>query len=247
MTPRLPAGPLLLLLLLLLSCSAPDTLFRKQSSAATGIGFNNTITENDSINPLDMEYLYNGGGVAVGDFNNDGRPDLYFTAGQVSNKLYLNKGNLRFRDITEAAGVTGESRWSNAASVVDINCDGWLDLYVCATVASQPGHRTNLLYVHQGLDEQGIPRFKELARDYNLADTGMSVHAAFFDYDRDGDLDVYLLTTALASRNSTRFDGGEEGARRLSDKLMRNEGPDSLGHPWFRDVSAEAGISDEGY
>ncbi|MBD0287244.1 MAG: CRTAC1 family protein, partial [Flavisolibacter sp.] len=230
------------------SCRQSTTLFQKRSAAHTHITFNNKIVENDSINPLDMEFLYNGGGVAVGDFNQDGLPDLYFTASQVSNKLYLNKGNLQFKDITEKAGVTGEGRWCNAASVVDINNDGWPDIYVCATIKKNPAERTNLLYINQGLNKEGVPFFKEMAQAYNLADTGFSVHAAFFDYDRDGDLDMYLVTTALAQRNSTRFDGGtDENKQALSDKLFRNEGSDSLGHPWFRDVSREAGIQDDGY
>ncbi|MCY7422713.1 MAG: VCBS repeat-containing protein [Chitinophagaceae bacterium] len=214
----------------------------------TNIHFNNQITESDSINPLDMEFLYNGGGVAVGDFNKDGLPDLYFTASQVSNKMYLNKGKLAFEEITEKAGVTGEGRWSNAASVVDINNDGWPDIYVCATINKDPSKRANLLYINQGPDKSGVPQFKEMAAAYNLADTGFSVHAAFFDYDRDGDLDMYLVTTTLAQRNSTRFDGGGDDNRiALSDKLYRNEDSDSLGHPWFTNVSLQAGIADEGY
>jgi hypothetical protein len=132
--------------------------------------------------------------------------------------------------------------------VVDINNDGWQDIYVCATIKNKPEERANLLYINQGLDNNGTPRFKEMARDYNLADTGMSVHAAFFDYDRDGDLDVYLVTTKLAQRASTRFDGGTaENTAPLCDRLYRNEGADSLGHPWFKEVTKEAGIRDEGY
>jgi hypothetical protein len=230
------------------SCRQSDTLFQQVSSSHSNIDFNNKITENDSINPLDMEFLYNGGGVAAADFNRDGLVDLYFTASQVSNKMYLNKGDLAFQDITEKAGVTANGRWSNAASVADINQDGWPDLYVCATIKKNPADRANLLYINQGLNKDGVPYFKEMAKEYNLADTGLSVHAAFFDYDRDGDLDMYLVTTTLAQRNGTRFDGGsDENKQALSDKLFRNEGADSLGHPYFKDVSQEAGIHDEGY
>ena len=149
-----------------------------------------------------MEFLYNGGGVAVGDFNNDGLPDLYFTASQSPNKLYLNKGNFNFKDITEEARVTGDNRWCNAASVVDINNDGWPDIYVCASIKKDPAQRTNLFYINQGNDKNGVPVFKEMAKEYDLADTGFSVHAAFFDYDNDGDLDMYLVHTKLAKRNS---------------------------------------------
>ncbi|HTF28494.1 MAG TPA: FG-GAP-like repeat-containing protein [Flavitalea sp.] len=233
---------------LMVSCSEPDTLFKKIPSSHTNIHFDNEIIESDSINPIDMEFLYNGGGVAAGDFNKDGLTDLYFTGSQVSNKMYLNKGELIFEDITEKAGVSGNKRWSNAASVVDINSDGWPDIYVCTTVKKDIAERTNLLYINQGLNEEGLPYFKEMAREYNLADTGMSVHAAFFDYDRDGDLDMYLVTTTLAQRNTLRFDGGtEENKEALSDKLYRNKGTDSLGHPYFENISKEAGIQDEGF
>src|SRR5882672_4113243 len=115
-------------LFIFISCNRSNTLFKQIPSSQSGITFNNVITENDSMNPLDMEFLYNGGGVAVGDFNRDGLPDLYFTASQLPNKLYLNKGNFSFTDITEEAHVTGENRWCNAASVVDINNDGWPDI-----------------------------------------------------------------------------------------------------------------------
>ncbi|MDQ2753513.1 MAG: VCBS repeat-containing protein, partial [Bacteroidota bacterium] len=157
--------------LLLFSCKNKATLFKKLSSSHTGITFNNVIKENDSINPIDLEFLYNGGGVAVGDFNNDGLPDLYFTASTRSNKLYLNKGNLQFEDVTNKAGVSGEGMWSNGASVIDINNDGYEDIYVCTTIKQNPKERRNLLYINQGKQADGIPRFKEMAAEYGLADT----------------------------------------------------------------------------
>jgi enediyne biosynthesis protein E4 len=238
------------LLIFIFSCKQPDpgTLFFNVPASQTGINFNNMVTENDSINPIDMEFLYNGGGVAIGDFNNDRLPDIYFTANQLPNKLYLNRASLHFEDVTEAAGVAGEGRWCNAASIVDINGDGWDDIYVCASIHKQPRDRANLLYINQGLGKDGIPSFREMAREYNLADTGLSVHAAFFDYDNDNDLDMYLVNTKLASRNSTRFDGSTTDDKGpLSDKLYRNEGRQGSGHPVFTDVSAQAGIQDEGY
>src|SRR6478735_6281592 len=128
------------------SCSNNSTLFKKIDGRVSGITFSNTVTENDSINPLDMEFLYNGGGVAVGDFNNDSFPDLYFTASMVPNRLYLNKGGFHFEDITDVSLTGGEGRWSNGASVVDINSDGLLDIYVCATIKTNPNERKNLLY-----------------------------------------------------------------------------------------------------
>jgi enediyne biosynthesis protein E4 len=123
---------------LALSCNKPTTLFVKQSSSQTGITFNNRIVENDSVNPIDLEFLYNGGGVAVGDFNNDGLQDLYFTASEVSNKLYLNNGDFKFKDVTGEAHVTGEGRWCNGATVADVNNDGLLDIYACATIKKNP-------------------------------------------------------------------------------------------------------------
>jgi hypothetical protein len=188
------------------ACRQPaKTLFIKKDAAQTGINFNNRVDENDSINPLDLEFLYNGGGVATGDFDNNGLPDLYFTASTTPNKLYLNQGNFSFKDVTAEANVGGEGRWANAASVVDINNDGWQDIYVCATLKRNPNDRRNLLYINQGLNDLKIPVFREMSAEYNLDDSGFSVHAVFFDYDNDGDLDMYLLTTKLAGRSATQF------------------------------------------
>lgn len=196
-----------------------------------------------------MEFLYNGGGVAVGDFNNDGLPDLYFTASTTSNKLYLNKDNFAFEDITVKAGVTGEGRWSNAASVVDINNDGLEDIYVCATIKKDPVQRTNLFYINQGLNKEGTPTFKEMAKEYHLADTSLSVHAAFFDYDNDGDLDMYLVTTKLVQRDAIQFMNNNKGdtSKNDFDKLFRNDWNSDLKHPVFTDVSEQAGIVHHGY
>ncbi|MEO5593348.1 MAG: FG-GAP-like repeat-containing protein, partial [Chitinophagaceae bacterium] len=187
----------LIAVIFLSACHSDPVLFKKIPSVHSGLHFSNTIIENDSINPIDMDFLYNGGGIATGDFNNDGLPDLYFTASMVANKLYLNKGDLSFTDITSTAKVTGEGRWCNAASVVDINNDGLQDIYVCTTIKKNTDERKNLLYINQGLNKDGIPVFKEMAAAYGLADTSYSVHAAFFDYDNDGDLDMYLVTTRL--------------------------------------------------
>ncbi|MEP7143696.1 MAG: CRTAC1 family protein, partial [Ferruginibacter sp.] len=243
------AATIFCLATLLVACNHQNTLFQKKTSKQTGITFNNQIIESDSLNPLDLEFLYNGGGVAVGDFNNDGLPDLYFTASTTPNKLYLNKGKLSFEDITEKAGVTGEGRWCNAASVVDINNDGLADIYVCATIKKNPEQRKNLLYINQGLNKDGIPTFKEIAKEYNLADTSLSVHAAFFDYDNDGDLDMYLVTTRLTQRDATQFVNNNTGdtSKNDYDKLFRNDWNDSLKHPVFTDVSAKAGITHHGY
>lgn len=229
------------------SCKSSPTLFKKIDPSTSGIHFNNVVTENDSINPLDMEYLYNGGGVGVGDFNNDGLPDLYFTASTTSNKLYLNKGNLAFTDITDEAKVKGEGEWFNAVSVVDINNDGLKDIYLCASIYKNGERRKNLLYVNQGLDANKVPVFKEMAAEYGLADTSFSVHAAFFDYDNDGDLDMYLVTTKLAKRDANTFSNRRDSTHKDYDKLFRNDWNDSLKHPVYTDVSKEAGIQHPGY
>src|SRR6478609_1574863 len=137
-----------------LSCkNKTNTLFEEISSFHSGINFNNTITENDSINPLDVVNIYNGGGVGIGDFNNDGLQDIYFTGNMVPCKLYLNKGGFKFEDITEKAGVDGAGRWARGVSVVDINNDGLLDIYVCNTIYKDSLRRRNILYINEGLDK----------------------------------------------------------------------------------------------
>ncbi|RYY10390.1 MAG: VCBS repeat-containing protein [Chitinophagaceae bacterium] len=226
-----------------------DKLFKKHEAALTNIHFNNKVIENDSVNPIDLEFLYNGGGIAAGDFNNDGLTDLYFTASEVSNKLYLNKGNFEFSDVTDIAMVSGEGMWSNGASVVDINSDGLQDIYVCMAIKKDPHQRRNLLYVNQGADKNGVPVFRELAKEYNVADTGFSVQGAFFDYDNDGDLDLYVVETKLVQRNVAELSGRNPGevARADADKLYRNDWNDSLKHPVFTDVSLQAGIKEPGY
>src|SRR5690242_15892240 len=170
---------LLLLLITMASCKRETHLFKLLSSSHTHIHFNNKITESDSLNPLDESNIYNGGGVGVGDFNNDGLQDLYFVGNQVSNKLYLNKGNFQFDDVTKEANVDGEGRWCKGVSVVDINNDGWMDIYISVTMSNDPAKRQNLLYVNQGLDKNGVPVFKEMAAEYGLNDSSSSTQAAF--------------------------------------------------------------------
>ena len=246
----LPSIFYILSCIFLISCKNKPTLFKQIAASQSGITFNNSITESDSVNPIDLEFLYNGGGVAVGDFNNDGLPDLYFTASTTTNKLYLNKGNLSFTDVTLKAGVAGAGRWSNAASVVDINNDGLADIYVCATIKKNPEQRRNLLYINQGVSKEGVPIFKEMAKEYQLADTSLSVHAAFFDYDNDGDLDMYLVTTKLTQRDATQFNMNNnvgDTAKDDYDKLYKNDWDSAAKHPVFTDVSRQAGIAHPGY
>jgi hypothetical protein len=224
-------------------------LFTRISSDYSGIYFNNKIVENDTLNPLDVTNMYNGGGVGIGDFNNDGLPDIYFTGSRVSNKLYLNKGNLKFQDVTDEAKVSGDGRWCRGVSVVDINNDGWLDIYVCVSMEKDPQKRQNLLYVNQGLDKNGVPVFKEMAKEYGLNDTTHSTMAEFFDYDNDGDLDMYLVVNQIVpSDNPSVFRAKiTNGSFPSTGRLYRNDWDPVLKHPVFKDVSKQAGVTIEGY
>jgi len=238
------------LLASLVACKNEAPLFQQVPAAESGVTFSNRITESDSFNVLTFEYVYNGGGVGVGDFNNDGQQDIFFAGNMVDNKLYLNQKDFKFEDITELAGVAGKGSWCSGVAVVDINADGWLDLYVCATTYEPGVRRANLLYVNQGLiGKDAKPIFKEMAAAYGLADTSHTTNAAFFDYDNDGDLDVYLLINEMdkqAFPNKYR-PKITDGSSKRTDKLFRNEGIGPAGHPVFRDVSKEAGILIEGF
>lgn len=234
---------------ILLACNARKTVFRQLDASDTGIDFSNTITQTDSINIIDQENVYNGGGVATGDFNNDGLQDLYFTGNLVPSKLYLNKGKLEFTDVSAIAGVETKGKWARGVATVDINNDGLLDIYVCATLKKKPEDRENLLYVNQGVNKEGIPTFKEMAKAYGLADNGQSTMAAFFDYDNDGDLDCYIATNEIVDGDfPNRFRPIiNDGSHANTDRLYRNDWSDSLKHPVFTNVSKEAGITWEGY
>ncbi len=223
--------------------SAP--LFKLLPSSHTGIDFKNSLTESDSLNILNQANIYNGGGVGVGDFNNDGLTDVYFAGNMVSNKLYLNKGSLKFTDITKAAGVDGKGRWCTGISIVDINADGFLDIYASASFRKNDVLlRTNLLYVNEGVNKDGIPTFKESAASYGLADTGFSTQAYFFDYDLDGDLDMYQVTNELYDQKTPiKFRPKVTNGTALNtDRLYRNNGNQT-----FTDVSKKAGIQIEGW
>lgn len=219
-------------------------------TAHTGITFNNQITENDSINPMDVVNIYNGGGVGIGDFNNDGLQDIYLTGNMVPSKLYLNRGHFKFEDITAVAGVEGLGRWARGVSIVDINNDGLMDIYICNTIYKDSLRRRNILYINQGPDKNGIPHFKDMAAEYGLDIHVQSTMASFFDYDNDGDLDMYLtVNEASNGYNSSTFiqrhNTGISGPNR--GRLYRNEMDPVLKHPVFHDVSDSAGIKYEGY
>ncbi len=230
---------------LFISCAEKETtLFKLLPSSHTGVDFANIITESDSLNILSQANLYNGGGVGIGDFNNDGLADMFFAGNMVSNKLYLNRGSLKFDDITTKAGVSGEGRWCTGVSVADLNADGLQDIYVSASFREDSLRRTNLLYINQGLDKEGVPTFREMAKSYGLADGGYSTQSAFFDYDNDGDLDMYLVTNQLNDKKTPiRYRAKvTDGTALNNDRLYRNNGNNT-----FTNVSREAGILIEGW
>ncbi|RYF86579.1 MAG: VCBS repeat-containing protein, partial [Chitinophagaceae bacterium] len=239
----------LIAMVFLSSCREENHLFRFVTADHSGIVFNNEIIENDSLNPIDVTNIYNGGGVGIGDFNNDGLQDIYFTASLVENKLYLNKGDFTFDDVTTRAGVGGHGRWCRGVSVIDINNDGLMDIHVAAAMHKDPAARMNLLYVNQGVSTAGIPVFKDMAAEYGLADTTHTTMAAFFDYDNDGDLDVYLaVNQILPGVNPSVFkEKISDGSFPGTGRLYRNEMDTALRHPVFRNVSREAGVLMEGY
>jgi hypothetical protein len=215
--------------------------FTNLPSSATGIDFANTITENDSLNMFVNEYTYMGGGIGVGDFNRDGLPDLFFAGNQVSSRLYLNKGNMHFEDITQKAGVSTDT-WCTGASVVDINNDGWPDIYVCVS-GNGPGRRRNLLFINQHDNT-----FKEEAAEYGLDDSVYSTQAVFFDYDGDGRLDMYLVNHTLDDVRPNDIRERKVDSNAIAgDRLYHNEGiPPGMDHPVFKDVSRRAGIVEDG-
>ncbi len=220
------------------------TLFEKISSSHSGIDFNNKIIESDSINPLDIVNIYNGGGVGIGDFNGDGLQDIYFTGNMVPNRLYLNKGNFRFEDITDKAGVGGDGRWGRGVAIVDINNDGLPDIYVCNTIYKDPKKKRNFLYINQGVDKDGIPHFKDMAKEYGLEAGTESTMASFFDYDNDGDLDMYLtVNNASSAYNPSLFGPSDRrGPNLITGRLYRNDWDSTLHHPVFHEVTKEAGL-----
>ena len=235
------------ILLLISACSSEKetkpqetqapTLFKRVAAAQSGVSFSNEITETEVKNIITYEYFYNGGGVAAGDFNNDGLPDLYFTGNQVANKLYLNKGDFQFEDITEKSGTKGSGAWANGVTLVDINSDGFLDIYVCNSGWKvKPEACRNELYVNNG-----DLTFTEKAAAYGLDDASFSTQAVFFDMDQDNDLDLFLVnrperpyrTKEAYQLKRTRIQGA-------SDKLFRND------NGKYVDISATSGIIQNG-
>lgn len=229
------------------SCNQKSTLFSEISPSQSGITFNNEIIENDSLNILEYEYLYNGGGVGMGDFDHNGLIDLVFTGSLVANKIYLNQGDFRFIDISESAGLLDINRWSTSVAIVDINVDGWDDIYINNTKSDDPIQRQNLLYVNQGLVD-GVLQFREMGVEYGLNDDSYSTSCAFFDYDRDGDLDVIITVNEMGdTRNPGQYRSKQKGSYQRVDRLYRNDFNAALGHAVFTNVSDEAGIVEPGF
>ncbi|SFD97950.1 FG-GAP-like repeat-containing protein [Spirosoma endophyticum] len=240
--------------LFLFTACREKPLFDRLDSSETGITFNNIITDSDTLNILNYQYIYNGGGVGVGDFNGDKKPDVFFAGNQVSNKLYINEtesagDKLHFKDITQLAGVGGGGRWCSGVSVVDVNADGKLDVYVSTTLHKKANQRANLLYVNQGNDADGAPKFREMAADYGIADTTYTTHSTFFDYDNDGDLDLFVLVDQIDDpRNPTNLRARvNDGTSPNTDRLYRNDFDAKRGHAYFTDVTQQAGTLAEGF
>ncbi|NHF60658.1 VCBS repeat-containing protein [Flavobacteriaceae bacterium TP-CH-4] len=229
----------IVLMVVFSGCTAPvpskesSPLFVLKDSTI-GISFENVLTYDESFNPYLYRNFYNGGGVAIGDINNDGLEDIYFTGNMVDNKLFLNKGNWQFEDITEKAGVSCPNVWSSGATFADINGDGLLDLYVCKAGKPSGANRHNELFINNG-----DLTFTEASKQYGLAIEGLSVHAAFFDYDRDGDLDVYILNNSLRSIGAFDLVKDQRTIPDISgngNKFFRND------QGSFVDITEEAGI-----
>ena len=215
------------------SASNQKSLFELQNNKRIGVDFINQLDYTEQLNTYTYRNFYNGAGVGIGDINKDGLPDLYFCGNLVGNKLYLNKGDFKFEDITQQAGVACKDSWTTGVSVADVNGDGWLDIYVCKSGDPKSKNRNNELFINNG-DQT----FTEKAKEYGLAELGLSNHATFFDYDRDGDLDCYQLNNSFQS--VTEFDMNPDQRQQRDplggNKLFRND------NNHFTDVSKEAGI-----
>ena len=208
----------------------------------SGIDFINTVEEKDTINILTVQYMYHGGAVAIGDFNNDSLTDIFFSGNMAPNRLYLNKGQMKFEDATETSGIGGIEKWNSGVALADVNADGWLDIYVCATISDDPAKRANTLFINKGIQDDGIPTFKDEAQAYGVAIQD-SVNAAFLDYDKDGDLDLYVLTNLESDKIPSNYRPRIlYGSALNNDRLYRNNGDNT-----FTDVTLQAGILIEGY
>src|SRR5881394_771376 len=230
-----------LFFVLLSSCNHEDNkkLFTKLSADKTGIDFRNLLKEdNPDFNIVLYPYFYNGGGVAVGDINNDGLPDLCFTGNMVKNRLYINKGNFKLEDITEKSGIAAKEGWCTGVTMADINGDGKLDIYICRSGLSNVAFRKNLLFINNG-----DLTFSEKAAEYGIDDAGYSTQASFFDYDKDGDLDMMLINQSTPEYSKGKIEyvqmRNQKADSTLCNKLFRNDNPQGPAGGHFTDVSAQ--------
>jgi enediyne biosynthesis protein E4 len=233
---------MLLNTLLIISCSESPR-FRLLDSKQTGIDFKNQITETDSFHIMSYEYIYNGAGVGIGDLNNDGLQDIIFAGNQVSPRIYLNLGDFKFKDITtNFAGLTND-QWYSGVTIVDINSDRLPDVYLTSTADKNPQKCKNRLWINNGIKNNNEPLFTEMAENFGIAHDGQSVNAAFFDYDRDGDLDLYVMNNTVTQRMNTSYRSKIiDGTASNNDRLYRNNGDNT-----FTDVTLQAGIVYEGF
>lgn len=230
-------------IVLLVACGTDEPLFQRLTPEQTGISFSNIITPNDSFNILNNEYMYNGGGVGIGDFNQDGLQDVIFTGNKVSTRVYLNEGNFSFKDITESFENLDADQWHSGVAVADVNGDGLLDVYLTATFSENAIERENKLWINQGNATDGVPSFTEESSKYGIADTGYSVNASFFDYDLDGDLDLYVLNNIVNNQIPTNYRVKvADGSSINNDHFYVNNGDGT-----FSNKTVEAGIVYEGY
>jgi enediyne biosynthesis protein E4 len=233
---------LLLFAALLVSCSE-HTKFEIVPSDRSGVRFNNKITETDSLNIMKYEHVYNGAGVGVADLNNDGLQDLIFAGNQVSSSIYLNMGDFKFRDITDKFAGLSNNQWYSGVAIADVNGDGWPDVYLTSLGEVPPGKRKNRLWINNGCKNGEDPTFTEMAEQYGIADTSKTVDALFFDYDRDGLLDLYLLNNTVNSRMNTNYRAKVvDGSAENNDQLYHNNGNNT-----FTNVTLKAGIRYEGF
>ncbi|ADV48092.1 ASPIC/UnbV domain protein [Cellulophaga algicola DSM 14237] len=239
---------IILLSLLFTGCvtNNEDFLFVHVSENTSNINFENTITENNEINIIDFQYCYNGGGVGIGDFNNDGLQDIVFTGNQVSSKIYLNNGKLTFTDISEKANFFTNT-WVTGVSIVDINSDGWDDIYLSVGGANCTDNCQNLLFVNQGLTKNGVPKFIEEAKAYGLDDANYAQQAVFFDYDLDGDLDVYIVHNGNTTHDKNTPMPKRYLPNHLSDYLLKNETIQGVNHPVYINVSDRLNMNSKGF
>lgn len=230
--------PFCAVLILVMSCAdRADRKFRLVPSGESGITFRNTLTETVDFNIFNYMYFYNGGGVAVGDVNGDGLPDIYFTSNQEANKLYLNQGNFKFVDATEQAGVAGLNGWATGVTMADVNSDGKLDMYIGYLGDHLIYKGRNQLFINDGNNADGIPTFTDRAIEYGLDLVGFSTQAAFFDYDRDGDLDMFMLNHSLHDQGTFGNASLRDNSHPLAgDRLLKNE------NGRFIDVTEGSGI-----